>query len=153
MKFFEEYKRLDKFCCDAFSCSNGVSQYIAEMERVANQGARKVPSWETDYKQIKHLRWVRNQIAHDTTSAFICENGDLELLEDLYDRFLSQNDPLSLLNQALRPQKKPQPPKQTQSPVQYQPREFESNASSGIVAVLIALLIVIGICIYIFSKI
>ena len=31
-KFFEEYKRLDKLCGEIFSCRNGVSEYITQME-------------------------------------------------------------------------------------------------------------------------
>ena len=34
--FFEEYKRLDRLCADMYSCQNGVSEYINQMENNTN---------------------------------------------------------------------------------------------------------------------
>ena len=38
--FFEAYKRLDRLCSDAFSCRNGVTAYIDEMNRCSPRGQR-----------------------------------------------------------------------------------------------------------------
>lgn len=31
-EFFEEYKHLDKLCGDMYSCRNGISEYIDQMD-------------------------------------------------------------------------------------------------------------------------
>lgn len=95
-KFFKEYKRLDKLCSEILSCQNGVSEYILQMERTSS-GQYKIPSWNEDYKKLKHLRWVRNQIAHDTSSYMISEETDLLEVIDFYNRIMNQNDPLAQL--------------------------------------------------------
>lgn len=95
-KFFEEYKRLDKLCGEIFSCRNGVSEYITQME-CANQGRYKVSSWDNDYKALKHIRWVRNQIAHDTTGHTICTESDLLFVIDFYCRIINREDPFAQL--------------------------------------------------------
>ncbi len=104
--FFEEYKRLDRLCGDMYSCQNGVSTYIAEMEQKANQGRYRVSSWNADYKMLKHVRWVRNQIAHDTGTYRHSEPADLESVKSFYRRILSGQDPLTLLRRAAEAQRK-----------------------------------------------
>lgn len=91
--FFEEYKRLDRLCADMYSCRNGVSEYIAQMENRFYQGQFRVPSWSSDHKMLKHVRWVRNQIAHDSGAYQISEPEDLEFV-------FSGQDPLTLLRKA-----------------------------------------------------
>lgn len=95
-KFFEEYKRLDKLCGEIFSCRNGVSEYITQME-CTSQGHYKVSSWDNDYKALKHIRWVRNQIAHDTTGNIICKESDLLFVIDFYSRIINGEDPFAQL--------------------------------------------------------
>jgi len=76
--FFEAYKHLDKLCCEVLNCSNGVSTYIEQME-ASPSGRRLVPAWDSDYSALKHIRWVRNQIAHDTTGCAISSESDVLL--------------------------------------------------------------------------
>ena len=57
--FFEAYKRLDRLCSDAFSCRNGVTAYIDEMNRCSPRGRRLVPGWEQDLSTLKALRHLR----------------------------------------------------------------------------------------------
>ncbi len=96
-EFFEAYKRLDRLCSDIYSCRNGVSQYIEDMEGVSYQGRLAVPSWEQAYKTLKRLRWVRNQIAHDSGQIQICEECDIQDVNDFYDDIMSGCDPLTQL--------------------------------------------------------
>ena len=63
--FFEAYKRLDRLCSDAFSCRNGVTAYIDEMNRCSPRGRRLVPGWEQDLSTLKALRHLRNRMAHE----------------------------------------------------------------------------------------
>ena len=96
-EFFEAYKRLDRLCSDIYGCRNGVSLYIEDMEGASYQGQLAVPSWEQVYKSLKHLRWVRNQIAHDSGQIQICEERDIQDVNDLFDDIMSGYDPLAQL--------------------------------------------------------
>ena len=97
--FFEAYKRLDRLCRDILNCQNGVSEYIQQMDKTP-QTQYTVTNWEKDYKMLKHIRWVRNQIAHDTSDAPFSTEADLEFTNAFYDRIINQNDPFSHLRKA-----------------------------------------------------
>ncbi len=96
-EFFEEYKHLDKLCGDMYSCRNGISEYIDQMDNKSHRGYHLVPLWDSDYKMLKHIRWVRNQIAHDSGAYQVSESEDLEFVRNFYDRIFSGQDPLTLL--------------------------------------------------------
>ena len=96
-EFFEAYKRLDRLCSDIYGCRNGVSQYIEDMERVSYQGRLAIPSWEQAYRTLKHLRWVRNQLAHDSGQLQLCEERDIQDTNSFYDDIMSGRDPLTQL--------------------------------------------------------
>ena len=83
-----------------YSCKNGVSEYISDMEKNSDRGQRLVSGWNADYKMLKHVRWVRNQIAHDTNTKQVSEPEDLEFVRDYYKRIFSGKDSLSLLRKA-----------------------------------------------------
>ena len=95
-ELLEKYKRLDSICRDIFSCQYGVSEYINQMEYVSVYRQSQVPSWREDYRTLKRLRWLRNQIVHETY-ATDCDIDDIELLDDFQVRILTQTDPLALL--------------------------------------------------------
>ena len=59
-----------------------------------------LPIGKKDYKMLKHIRWVRNQIAHDTSDAPFSTEADLEFTNAFYDRIINQNDPFSHLRKA-----------------------------------------------------
>ena len=96
-EFFEAYKRLDRLCSDIYGCRNGVSQYIEDMERVSYQGRLAIPSWEQAYRTLKHLRWVRNQLAHDSGQLQLCEERDIQDTNSFYDDIVLGCDPLTQL--------------------------------------------------------
>lgn len=98
--FFEEYKRLNKLCSDMYSCQNGLSEYIADMEDKSRQGQFQVSSWDADYKTLKHVRWIRNQIAHDPDAYLVSTSSDLAFLQEFYSRILLGQDPIALLRKA-----------------------------------------------------
>lgn len=108
MAFFEEYKRLEKLCGDMFSSRQGVSDYLSRMEALRSEGLFCVPSWDADYRLLKHIRWVRNRLAHDDVSAQISEQADLAFVKDFYGRILSGRDPLAQLSR-IRQQKSRKP--------------------------------------------
>lgn len=105
MSFIESYKHLDKICGEMFETQYGVSAYIEEMLNNPH-GSFLVRGWENDLKQLKHYRWIRNQIVHepDCYEETMCEAGDDEWLDDFYGRIINQTDPLAMCRKATRPQ-------------------------------------------------
>lgn len=103
MSFMTSYKKLEQICRDITGADRPVSAYIDAM-RETTQGARYVPGWEEDLKQLKHYRWVRNQIVHETgkTEENMCTSLDVVWIDNFYNRILNQTDPLALYHQAMR---------------------------------------------------
>lgn len=97
--FFEEYKRTDALCRDLFAAERGVSEYIEQMQAAEAEGKQRVPGWQDDFYALKHLRWLRNQIAHEPGGAD-CTDADLAQLRRFHQRVLAREDPLALLYQA-----------------------------------------------------
>ena len=117
---FSEYKRVDNICNDMFSGRGGISQYIAEMEKVPSYSHSIVPSWDTDYRSLKHIRWLRNQIAHSST-ATDCNENDVEWLEDFHNRLLERQDPLALLEKKERSRQSLPPQRETRQKPDLEP--------------------------------
>ena len=102
MTFMTAYKRLDKLCKETNGI--GVTGYIEDMER--NSAASwRVSGWNEDYKQLKHYRWVRNQIAHEdyAEEENLCKPGDTEWVENFRSRIMDQTDPLTQYRKAAAP--------------------------------------------------
>ncbi len=123
IQFQEEYKRLDALCRDCLSNEKGVTEYIRQMELIPWSAYRNVPSWENDLKMLKHIRWVRNELAHEigTLGSELCQESDLQFTIDFHDKILSRTDPLTALRE-FQSQQSPSrtanrniPPKPTQS--------------------------------------
>lgn len=97
--FQEEYKRLDALCRDVFASRDGVSEYIRQMELVSYAERRYYADWETDYKQLKHLRWIRNRLAHEvgTLDENFCTDTEIEWLKKFHQSILNISDPLSVI--------------------------------------------------------
>lgn len=125
MSFMNSYKRLDKLCLEIYPhAKNGVSAYIEDMEQHPT-AAYRIPNWEEDYKQLKHYRWVRNQISHtpDCEEDTMCTEEDIIWLENFYQCIMNQADPISQLVQSQHAQKQsyiqPQLYSRNISPSQY----------------------------------
>lgn len=104
-ELFDEYKRLDSICRDMFSSQRGVSEYIDRMDQTPVYIRAEVYSWEDDYRTLKRLRWLRNQIAHEMYASD-CGVDDIVRLRDFYDRILRQQDPLAVLRRAEQAQQR-----------------------------------------------
>ena len=93
IEFQEAYKKLDKLCRELFSSDTGVSTYIREMEKAPTDYPRATATWWKDYKELKHVRWVRNQLAHEVGAmdAGICEKEDLLFVCEFYQRILKRD--------------------------------------------------------------
>lgn len=104
MGFIESYKHLEKLCGEVLNDDRRISAYIDEMINTP-RGSYLVRGWDDDLKQLKHYRWVRNQIAHepDCTEQNMCEPCDTVWLDDFYSRIMNQTDPLALYSKATKP--------------------------------------------------
>ena len=101
INFMDLYKRVDRFIKDAYHSSEGVSEYIRLMESKDSKGRRYVSGWNSDYDSLKHLRWIRNQLAHEVDyDEDICSDEEYEWLEDFHSRLFSSDDPLGKLRKA-----------------------------------------------------
>ena len=117
MGFINSYKRLEKLCNEIYGSSHGISAYIDDMARLTS-ASRYAFSWNDNLKQLKHYRWIRNQIAHEPncTEENMCEYGDAQWIDDFYDRIMDQSDPLAMYRKATKPQPAAKPKQHCQSP-------------------------------------
>lgn len=60
-----------------------------------------VNGWEQDYKQLKRMRWIRNQLAHESNSfeENLVTEQDLKWVKEFRNRIMECTDPFSLLHQ------------------------------------------------------
>lgn len=153
MGFMNSYKRLDNLCRDMNGI--GVTGYIEDMEHTAN-GEYYVPGWKKDYLQLKHYRYIRNQIAHENyaTEDNMCSDEDEAWVENFYKRIMVQNDPLALHYKAA----KPRPVNKTSAPTiqsaQYIPSHSDTHKperkSNGFaVAILLTIAIIVALVLFI----
>ncbi len=117
MGFINSYKQLEKLCNEIYDSNHGISAYIDDMARLTS-APLYVFSWNDDLKQLKHYRWIRNQIAHEPncTEENMCEYSDAQWIDDFYDRIMNQSDPLAMYRKATKPQTATKPKQPCQSP-------------------------------------
>lgn len=146
MGFMDAYKQLEKLCGDVMNDDRRVSAYIEEMQRL--NGSRFVTGWDEDLKQLKHCRWLRNQIAHDPdcTEENLCTPEDTQWVRAFYQRILNQTDPLAMYRKAQRPRvtaprPKPQPKPQPKSQPNHQPTKKKRRGRKILWALILAALL------------
>lgn len=155
MSFIDSYKRLEKLCSEMYSDTHGLSTYIDEMIGKPN-GSYYVSGWNEDLNQLKHYRWIRNQIVHEPgcTEENMCEPGDMQWLDNFYSRIMSTNDPLALYRKVRSPHRV-QKPKQTYSshPTSYTYQQYRKTSSkpTSNLTYLIGALFIVGAVVLIVS--
>lgn len=97
IEFFDEFRKVESILNERFDCKSGVSEYINRMTEKQSSGEKKVPTWKDDFKTLKHLRWVRNQIAHNSDAEDICKKEDLKDIKEFHKTLDLGKDPLSLI--------------------------------------------------------
>lgn len=152
MGFLQAYKRLDNLCRDMNG--KGVTGYIEDMQR-CSMGSYYVPGWMQDYGQLKHYRYLRNQIVHENNidEDNMCTDSEVQWIEEFHQRILIQKDPLACYYRAAKPHpvKKERDPQRTAeqphtSPVERQSHQDEADSSSQprrMVLILCALAVVL----------
>ena len=156
IKLLEEYKYVDNICRDMLGTEKGVTSYIEQLDETPMTVRYWITEWNDEYRQLKHIRWLRNQIAH-STGYVDCTQSDLDWLKDFHNRLLTQQD---LLAKAHRVIKESQIQKQQQQAKtiaavapKYGATVFASSSrprkSWILIAVIAALAIIIGLLIWI----
>lgn len=101
--FFDEFKKLDKLCKEMYGKDTGnklgVTLYIEDMEKHDGIGRVKVIGWSDNYRRLKHIRHLRNALAHSNVSfsSNLCTQADLDFVRLFYSKMLDSSDPISAL--------------------------------------------------------
>lgn len=95
LEYLNEYKFVEKICNDMYG-DRGISAYIEIMENTTNSEKFFIHNWDNYYKMLKHLRWLRNQVAHETSS-YEVTNQDIKNIKQIHNDLLTVQDPLALL--------------------------------------------------------
>lgn len=95
-EFFEEFKRLEKFCEDIYGCNHAIGSYIEDMRAHEREGRVSVSGWTEDLRALVRCRRLRNVLAHESEEG-ICTDGDVGWVRSFRGRLLRREDPLALL--------------------------------------------------------
>lgn len=148
-RFFEEFKRLDNLCADLYDSRPGVTAYIDHMEATPS-AVYRVDGWSEDLRQLKHLRHIRNHLAHDR-GAFLeenCTQADIDWLSHFYSRIMERSDPIAL---SRRPPRRSVSPRTTSRTAQASVNLPRKQKKSVFVPILLILIFVIAcLCAIIF---
>ena len=97
MVFFEKFKDLEKICNEIYGKTGGVTEYINEMEKTSLYDSVKISGWEADLKELKRVRHIRNNMAHEGSfDSAECTEEDVAFLNSFHDRIFKAEDPLAL---------------------------------------------------------
>ena len=156
IEFLDEYKYVDKICREMFGTEKGVTTYIEQLDETPMTVRYWITEWNNEYRQLKHIRWLRNQIAH-STGYVECTQSDLDWLKDFHNRLLTQQDLLAKARRVIQ-----------ESQIQRQQQQAKNIAAAApkpgtnvyrsprgprkswvLIAVIAALAILIGLLIWI----
>lgn len=152
MEYFSEYKVVERMCRDMYG-EDGVKAYIEEMETTNNREKMFISNWDTKLRTLKHLKWLRNQIAHDNEIYEVTEQ-DFTDIKAFHDELLTQQDPLALLHKEIENAKKKQQEyklqqkqmqKTVQQPIHNNATDYQddNNSSKAIAIVAVVAVVVI----------
>ena len=156
IEFLEEYKYVDKICREMLGAEKGVTAYIEQLDETPMTVRYWITEWNHEYRQLKHIRWLRNKIAH-STEYVECTHSDLDWLKGFHNRLLTQQDLLTKAHRVIQEsqiQKQQQQAKtvMTAAP-KYGANVFGSSSRPRkpwiLIAVIAALAIIIGLLIWI----
>lgn len=129
IEFFSEYKAVERMCKDMYG-DDGVKAYIEEMENTYSREKMFIGNWDNKLRTLKHLKWLRNQIAHDNEGYEVTEQ-DLADIKEFYNELLTQQDPLALLYKEIENTKKRQQEYKLQQQNQKIIQNQEDNTSAN----------------------
>ena len=156
IELLEEYKYVDAICRDMFGAEKGVTAYIEQLDKTPVTVRYWITEWNDEYKQFKHIRWLRNQIAHSTESVE-CSQADVDWLKGFHNRLLTQQDLLAKAHWVIKQSQiqRQQQLAKTVTAAAPKPGANVFGSSRGprkswiLIAVIAALAVLIGILIWI----
>lgn len=101
IELLEEYKYVDAICRDMLGAEKGVTAYIEQLDETPVTVRYWIVEWNDEYRQLKHIRWLRNQIAHSTGSVE-CSQADVDWLKGFHNRLLTQQDLLAKAHRVIK---------------------------------------------------
>ena len=101
IELLEEYKYVDAICRDMLGAEKGVTTYIEQLDETPMTVRYWITEWNDEYRQLKHIRWLRNQIAH-STGYVECTQSDLDWLKGFHNRLLTQQDLLAKAHRVIK---------------------------------------------------
>lgn len=148
MGFMDSYKHLEKLCGDMLGDERRLSAYIDEMYE-NTEGWDLVDGWERDLKKLKNYRRVRNKLVHepDAYEDELCDEEDIEWLDDFYYRIIDRKDPLSVYYEIVRSRnsiRNAHEHENVMDSVYYSKNSSSSSKYWGLVIILLFVLIVLG---------
>ena len=155
IEFLEEYKYVDAICRDMLGAEKGVTAYIEQLDETPVTVRYWITEWNNEYRQLKHIRWLRNQIAHST--GFVdCTQSDLDWLKDFHNRLLTQQDLLAKARRVVQESQIQQQQQLAKTVIAAAPKYGANVFSSSsrprkswiLIAVIAALAIIIGLLIW-----
>ena len=156
IELLEEYKYVDAICRDMLGAEKGVTAYIEQLDETPATVRYWITEWNDEYRQLKHIRWLRNQIAH-STEYVECTQSDLDWLKGFHNRLLTQQD---LLVKARRVVQESQIQREQQlaktvtaAAPKYSAAVFRSprklRKSWILIAIIVALVVIVGVLVWI----
>ena len=149
IELLEEYKYVDSICRDILSAEKGVTAYIEQMEATPPAVRCKIAGWNDDYRELKHIRRLRNQIAH-SMGYVECTPSDVAWLKTFHNRLLTQHDPLAdayRITRETQNRVKAQTVIPTQVMISHKDFAYDYDSSSGWRKVLIAIVSVAALAV------
>ncbi len=156
IELLEEYKYVDAICRDMLGAEKGVTAYIEQLDETPGTVRYWITEWNDEYKQLKHIRWLRNQIAH-STEYVECTQSDVDWLKGFHNRLLTQQDLLAKTHRVIQESQIQNQQQQAKTIAAVAPKYgtnvFGSSSRSRkswiLIAVISAVAVVIGILIWI----
>ncbi len=125
-EFIDEFKHLEKLCNEIYAERHGVTQYINEMEQKSGFPSIEIAGWNNDLAKLKRVRYIRNNLVHESDYEIDYDESDIAFLRDFYKRILAQQDPLALLRKK-REQITQTKPRPRENEVTYQPYNYNDQ--------------------------
>ena len=156
IELLEEYKYVDAICRDMLGAEKGVTAYIEQLDETPVTVRYWITEWNDEYRQLKHIRWLRNQIAHSTGNVE-CTQSDLEWLKGFHNRLLTQQDLLAKAHRVIKESQIQNQQQQAKTILAAAPKQGANVLGSSrgprkswiLIAVIAALAILIGVLIWI----
>jgi len=156
IELLEEYKYMDAICRDMLGVEKGVTAYIEQLDETPVTVRYWITEWNDEYRQLKHIRWLRNQIAHSTGSVE-CSQADVDWLMGFHNRLLTQQDLLAKAHRVIQESQIQNQQQQAKTVLAAAPKTVANVYRSPrgprkswiLIAVIAAVAVIIGILIWI----